>query len=91
MLSDVMERVSGSVYGFNAFPGASPTTLAPGMGGLTANLAPGVIAPLHENIAGNLAPSQAGEQSVGKIGLCLLGISVLTLVGFNLITKGYHG
>lgn len=88
--SDVMERVQGSVYGMMPFPGSAPTTLSPGMGGLSANLAPGIIAPLSENISGATAAATSGEQSVGKIGLCLLGMSVLTIIGFNLITKGYR-
>lgn len=82
-----MQKLQGTMFGFSPIPGAAATTVAPGMGGLLPDLYPGVI--VDAKHAANGAAN--APDSVGKIGLTFLGISVLTLVLFNVTTKGYHG
>jgi len=83
-MGDLMDRINAQVYGMMPHAGAANGTLTPGMGGLSANMAPGVIAPLQQD------GSTSGAYSTGRTGLVILGLGVLALVAFNVSTRAYQ-
>lgn len=81
---DLMDRIAAQTYGLFPHAGSAQDTLAPGMGGLSANMAPGVIAPLDQN------SGTGGLPTVGRTGLVVIAVAVLAIVAFNVSTRAYQ-
>ena len=83
---DLMSLIQAQTYGAASRIGAATSSLAPGMGGLSAGMAPGIIVPLQQNTD----DGAASMHSTGRLGLMILGIGVLALVAFNVGTRAYQ-
>ena len=85
-----MDMILGRAYGAVAAPSPFGATVAPGLGGLTPGMAPGVIAPAPSTDSSGHGGSGLDATSPGYVGVAIVGLLVLALVGFNFSTRAFQ-